>query len=92
MLSFSAAPILDHAELSVEQGERLCLVGRNGTGKSTLLRVIAGKQKLDDGIFAMERGAILASPSLTTCSRRSRSWHLSFLSMTEPQQRLTPRP
>ncbi|MCI6198945.1 MAG: ATP-binding cassette domain-containing protein [Succinivibrionaceae bacterium] len=60
MLSFSAAPILDHAELSVEQGERLCLVGRNGTGKSTLLRVIAGKQKLDDGIFAMERGQKVA--------------------------------
>lgn len=60
MLSFSAAPLLDHAELSVEQGERLCLVGRNGTGKSTLFRVIAGRQKLDDGIFAMERGQKVA--------------------------------
>ena len=36
-LSFSDFPLLDHAELTIERGERLCLVGRNGAGKSTLM-------------------------------------------------------
>lgn len=48
-LSYSADPILDHVNLTVEPGERLCLVGRNGTGKSTLMKIIAGEIQPDDG-------------------------------------------
>ncbi|UAA37143.1 ABC transporter ATP-binding protein [Paraneptunicella aestuarii] len=42
--------LLDKAELLVNKGERLCLVGRNGTGKSTLLKVVSGEVHLDDGL------------------------------------------
>ena len=48
-LGFGAAPVLDAVDLSIEQGERLCLIGRNGTGKSTLLKVIAGELVAESG-------------------------------------------
>lgn len=48
-LSFGDAPLLDHAELHLENNERLCLVGRNGAGKSTLLKVLNQEIELEDG-------------------------------------------
>ncbi len=48
-LAFGDQPLLDHANLTVMNGERIGVIGRNGTGKSSLLRVIAGADKLDDG-------------------------------------------
>lgn len=48
-LAFGDQPLLDHANLTVMDGERIGVIGRNGTGKSSLLRVIAGADKLDDG-------------------------------------------
>ena len=48
-LAFGDQPLLDHADLTVMDGERIGVIGRNGTGKSSLLRVIAGVDKLDDG-------------------------------------------
>lgn len=48
-LAYGDLPLLDHANLTVEKGERLCLVGRNGTGKSTLLKLIAGEITSEDG-------------------------------------------
>ena len=48
-LAFGLHPLLDGATLAVEPGERLGLIGRNGTGKSSLLRVIAGELELDGG-------------------------------------------
>ncbi|MBT3967397.1 MAG: ATP-binding cassette domain-containing protein [Gammaproteobacteria bacterium] len=53
-LAYGDLPLLDHANLVIEKGERLCLVGRNGTGKSTLLKVIAGEAIPEDG--KIERG------------------------------------
>ncbi len=53
-LAYGDLPLLDHANLIIEKGERLCLVGRNGTGKSTLLKVIAGEATPEDG--KIERG------------------------------------
>ncbi|HTT05193.1 MAG TPA: ATP-binding cassette domain-containing protein [Steroidobacteraceae bacterium] len=49
VLAFGERPLLDGAELAVRRGERLGLIGRNGTGKSTLLGVIAGRTSLDEG-------------------------------------------
>jgi ATP-binding cassette subfamily F protein uup len=46
-LAFGLRPLLDHAMLEVAAGERVCLLGRNGEGKSSLLRVFAGEQPLD---------------------------------------------
>ncbi|HET9388407.1 MAG TPA: ATP-binding cassette domain-containing protein [Steroidobacteraceae bacterium] len=48
-IAFGERPLLDGAQLTVQAGERLGLIGRNGTGKSTLLGVLAGVTALDDG-------------------------------------------
>jgi ATP-binding cassette subfamily F protein uup len=48
-LAYGLHPLLDRAALSVQAGERIGLIGRNGTGKSSLLNVIAGRSQLDDG-------------------------------------------
>ncbi|MET0916865.1 MAG: ATP-binding cassette domain-containing protein, partial [Burkholderiales bacterium] len=48
-LAYGHVPLLDHAELVIEQRERIGLIGRNGTGKSSLLRLLAGQAKPDDG-------------------------------------------
>ena len=48
-LSYGHVPLLDGVELALEAGERVCLVGRNGTGKSSLLRLIYGESVPDDG-------------------------------------------
>ncbi len=48
-LAFGLHPLLDRASLVVADGERIGLIGRNGTGKSSLLKVIAGQAALDDG-------------------------------------------
>ena len=48
-LAFGLHPLLDRASLTVDDGERIGLIGRNGTGKSSLLNVIADRAHLDDG-------------------------------------------
>jgi ATP-binding cassette subfamily F protein uup len=48
-LAYGDFPLLDRAAFSMEPGERIGLIGRNGTGKSSLLNVIAGSLALDDG-------------------------------------------
>jgi ABC transport system ATP-binding/permease protein len=48
-LSFGGRPLLDGVEMSLADDERICLVGRNGTGKSTLLKIVAGLVEPDAG-------------------------------------------
>ncbi|HZP11374.1 MAG TPA: ATP-binding cassette domain-containing protein [Nevskiaceae bacterium] len=60
-LSIGSTPLLDHVDLTVERGERVCLVGRNGMGKSTLLKVIAGEVDVDDGEVIRARGSKIAT-------------------------------
>lgn len=55
-LTLGSKKLLDHTELFVEQGERLCIVGRNGVGKSSLLSVLAGRLPLDAGERHAEPG------------------------------------
>jgi ATP-binding cassette subfamily F protein uup len=55
-LAYGLHPLLDRASLTVAQGERIGLIGRNGTGKSSLLRVIAGDAPLDDGELRLPAG------------------------------------
>jgi ABC transport system ATP-binding/permease protein len=59
-LAFGDRPLLDGAQLAVESGERLGLIGRNGTGKSSLLRIIAGLGSLDDGELQIQRTCRIA--------------------------------
>lgn len=54
-LAFGHFPMLDHAEFSLEAGEKVGLIGRNGTGKSSLLQVLAGKAPLDDGLLTVQQ-------------------------------------
>ena len=48
-LAFGTAPILNKVNVQINEGERVCIVGRNGAGKSSLLKVISGDLGLDDG-------------------------------------------
>ncbi|HJA09153.1 MAG TPA: ATP-binding cassette domain-containing protein [Candidatus Mailhella merdigallinarum] len=50
-LNLGGKPLLDAADLSVEVGERLCLAGRNGAGKSSLLALLDGQRAPDSGII-----------------------------------------
>lgn len=59
-LSFSDAPLLDNAELHIEDNERVCLVGRNGAGKSTLMKILNREQGLDDGRIIYEQDLVVA--------------------------------
>jgi ATP-binding cassette subfamily F protein uup len=55
-LAFGHVPLLDAANFSLETGERVGLIGRNGTGKSSLLKILAGLEKLDDGLLQLQQG------------------------------------
>jgi ATP-binding cassette subfamily F protein uup len=59
-LAFGSRPLLDHVSLLVDEGERVCLVGRNGEGKSSLLRLVAGLATPDDGTIWSRPGARIA--------------------------------
>jgi ABC transport system ATP-binding/permease protein len=52
--------LLEHVDLAIEPNERVCIVGRNGEGKSTLLRLIAGEIKPDDGEVRVQGGVRIA--------------------------------
>src|SRR5205085_11887540 len=55
-LAFGHVPLLDHADFSLEKGERVGLIGRNGAGKSSLLRILAGFERPDDGEVQRQQG------------------------------------
>jgi ATP-binding cassette subfamily F protein uup len=56
-LSWGADPILSDLEMHIGENDRLCLLGRNGTGKSTLLKIIAGLIEADEGERLVKPGA-----------------------------------
>src|SRR3984885_13992550 len=58
-LTFGGTPLLSGAELSVGPGERVSLVGRNGTGKSTLLKIAAGLVEPDRGSVFVQPGTVV---------------------------------
>ena len=55
-LAYGHVALLDHAAMSLEPGERLGLIGRNGTGKSSLLKILAGLERPDDGLLQLQQG------------------------------------
>src|SRR3954454_16736149 len=59
-LSFGGPRLLDHVDWQIERGERVCLLGRNGEGKSTLLKLIAGRIGPDEGEVIRPQGLRIA--------------------------------
>src|SRR3954462_10723035 len=59
-LAFGHVALLDHADFSLEAGERVGLIGRNGTGKSSLLKILAGLEPADDGTLQLQQGLTIA--------------------------------
>lgn len=59
-VAFGGPPLLDGASLQVEPGDRICLLGRNGTGKSTLLKVVNGEIAPDEGEIVRQQGVKVA--------------------------------
>jgi ATP-binding cassette subfamily F protein uup len=53
-LAFGHVALLDHADFSLEAGERVGLIGRNGAGKSSLLKIVAGLAAPDDGLVTRQ--------------------------------------
>ncbi len=59
-LAFGHVALLDHTDFSLEAGERVGLIGRNGSGKSSLLKIVAGLAAPDDGLIARQSGVTSA--------------------------------
>jgi len=58
-LHFGSAPILDGVNYCLQEGDRVCLMGRNGSGKSSLLRLIAGEETPDSGTIFCSPGSVM---------------------------------
>jgi ATP-binding cassette subfamily F protein uup len=71
-LAYGLQPLLDRASLTIQVGDRIGLIGRNGTGKSSLLKAMAGRIELDDGEIKHPDGLRIAlveqEPELPTAS------------------------
>ena len=59
-LAFGMQPLLDQASMTIEANERVCLLGRNGEGKSTLLKIVSGEVTADGGVVRLDDGAVLS--------------------------------
>ena len=60
-VSFGGPPLLEHVDLQVEKGERVALIGRNGEGKTTLLRLIGSRLLPDGGRMILQKGLSVGS-------------------------------
>src|SRR4051812_47723482 len=59
-IAFGGPPVLDHARFAIERGERVCLLGRNGAGKSTIMKLLDGSLRADDGEIVRQSGMTVA--------------------------------
>ncbi|MGY3569718.1 ABC transporter ATP-binding protein [Vibrio paucivorans] len=59
-LAFGDHPLLDHADFALQENERVCLVGRNGAGKSTMMKVLSGEIVLDDGKMQVTQDVVVS--------------------------------
>ena len=59
-LAYGDQPVFRNVDFSIEPGERVCLIGRNGTGKTTLLRLIMGTQQADSGEIALRNDIVVS--------------------------------
>jgi ATP-binding cassette subfamily F protein uup len=59
-LAFGHVALLDHTDIAIESAERVGLIGRNGAGKSSLLKILGGLEKADDGTLQLQQGLRIA--------------------------------
>ncbi|RZL62662.1 MAG: ATP-binding cassette domain-containing protein [Variovorax sp.] len=59
-LAFGHVPLLDHADFSLLESERIGLIGRNGAGKSSMLKILAGMERPDDGTLQLQQNLRVA--------------------------------
>jgi ATP-binding cassette subfamily F protein uup len=59
-IAFGGPPVLDHARFAIERGERVCLLGRNGAGKSTIMKLLDGSLRADSGEIVRQTGMTVA--------------------------------
>ncbi|MET3497098.1 ATP-binding cassette domain-containing protein [Variovorax boronicumulans] len=59
-LAFGHVPLLDHADFSLLESERIGLIGRNGAGKSSMLKILGGLEKTDDGTLQLQQNLRVA--------------------------------
>ena len=82
-LAYGDVPLLDRASFAMEAGERIGLIGRNGTGKSSLLRILAGQLAMDDGELKKSEHLRIAyvpqEPALLTSFDVKKHKHEEFL-------------
>ncbi|MHB1123939.1 MAG: ATP-binding cassette domain-containing protein [Ramlibacter sp.] len=75
-LAYGHVPLLDHTDFALEAGERVGLIGRNGAGKSSLLKILAGLERADDGILQVQQGLRVAYvPQEPTLDPAQTVWH-----------------
>jgi ATP-binding cassette subfamily F protein uup len=60
LLRFGGPPLLDNVSFDIEAGDRICLVGRNGEGKSTLLKILTGEMEANSGDIVKKAGLKVA--------------------------------
>ncbi|MFC1532697.1 ATP-binding cassette domain-containing protein [Thermodesulfobacteriota bacterium] len=97
-VSFGGPPLLEKVNMQVEKGERVCLLGRNGEGKTTLLRLISGRMAPDSGVITLQKGTRVAGLSQELPTGLTGSVHevvagglAGVGSLLEEYQRLTSR-
>ena len=59
-LAYGHVALLDHTDFSLEEGERVGIIGRNGAGKSSMLKILAGIETPDDGTLTIQQGVRIA--------------------------------
>ena len=92
-LTFGGTPLLTGAALSVAAGERICLVGRNGSGKSTFLKIASGDVEPDGGTRFLQPGVRVAylpqEPDLTVAATTLAYAEAGFLEHEDPHRART---
>jgi ATP-binding cassette subfamily F protein uup len=88
-LSYGGKPLLDSVEFHIERGDRICLLGANGTGKSSLLRVLAGESPPDSGkVICANDVRVARLPQQVPVHLEGRVHDIVCPDATDPQQNL----
>lgn len=92
-LAFGHVDLLDRTDFSLEENERVGLIGRNGTGKSSLLKILAGLQTADDGLLQQQRDLKVAyvpqEPELNASLTIAQSVRLGLREVDEMLEQLS---